>query len=64
MKIFLRLIALLALLGTIIPSFAVFYGLIDIDECKSSMLVSAVLWFLAGFFLMKQTTEEEEKHLS
>jgi len=60
MKKLLQIVAVLALLGTIGPSIAVFYGIYDLQTCKTIMLISTVLWFLSGPKLMNPAINKEE----
>ena len=58
MKNILRLLAIIALLGTIAPAIAVFYGVLALETCKLYMLMFTVLWFLTGPTLMKKIPNE------
>jgi hypothetical protein len=57
MKIVLQVLAVIALLGTIAPSIAVFYGALDLDVCKTYMWIFTLLWFLTGPKLMNHSTD-------
>ena len=61
MSAFIKIIAVFSLAGTILPAFAVFYGLIGLDQCKTIMTVSALFWLLTGWFLMNQTSKESKE---
>jgi len=58
MKIILQVLAVIALLGTVGPSIAVFYGVLDLEVCKTYMWISTLLWFLTGPKLMNHSSEE------
>jgi hypothetical protein len=59
MKIILQVLAVIALLGTIAPSIAVFYGVLDLDVCKTYMWIFTLIWFLTGPKLMNQSTDRQ-----
>jgi len=61
MKILFKIIAILALVGTIIPAFAVFYGIIDLEKCKTIMGGAAILWLLTGPILMASKSKKVEE---
>jgi hypothetical protein len=60
MKIILQILAVIALLGTIGPSIAVFYGVMDLQTCKTIMWISTLLWFLTGPRLMNPAPAMKE----
>lgn len=55
----LKIISYLSLAGTIIPSFVVFFGDMDLQLSKSIMAVSMVVWFLTAPFWINKKSEEE-----
>jgi len=57
MKILLQVLAVIALLGTIAPSIAVFYGVLDLDACKTYMWIFTLVWFLTASKLMNHSTD-------
>jgi hypothetical protein len=63
MKVLVKIIAIFSLAGTILPAFAVFYGLIGLDQCKAIMAFSALFWLLTGWFLMNQTPKKNSKEV-
>ncbi len=55
MKVVLRIISVIGLLLTIIPSILVFTGTLEINQHKVLMLIGTVIWFsTAPFWLGKQ----------
>lgn len=60
MRTGLRVISLLALLMTVIPSVLFLAGAIELDQVKSLMLISAVVWFaITPFWMDKKKTGEK-----
>lgn len=55
MKLLLKYISLLGLLLTVIPSFLVFNGAIDISLHKTLMLIGTFLWFIPAPFWIKKS---------
>lgn len=53
MKIVLKIVSLIGLLLTVIPSFMVFYGLIDKEVHFILMGVGVIAWFGSAPFWMK-----------
>jgi hypothetical protein len=58
MKNILRIISLLGLLLTAVPSFLVFYQVIDKPTHFVLMLIGTLLWFSSAPFWMKGTSLE------
>ncbi|MEQ8472883.1 MAG: hypothetical protein RIC35_16945 [Marinoscillum sp.] len=58
MKIILKILSLVGLLLTIVPSFMVFYGVIDKPTHFTLMGVGVVLWFATAPFWMKSPSLE------
>jgi high-affinity Fe2+/Pb2+ permease len=54
MKSLLKGISLLGLLLTVVPSFLVFNGIIDINLHKTLMLIGTFLWFIPAPFWMNR----------
>ncbi len=59
MKILLKILAIIGLGLTVIPSFLVFYGVIDKSSHFNLMLIGAILWFVSAPFWMKSPKLEE-----
>lgn len=53
MKPFLILVSILGLALTVVPSFLVFYGVINWSTHAQLMLVGMILWFISAPFWMK-----------
>jgi hypothetical protein len=64
MKILLKILASVALTGTILPSFFVFYGLLDLDDCKTIMAIAAILWLLTASVLSTGGPEEVKQKIT
>ncbi|MEX0771086.1 MAG: hypothetical protein WD035_10155 [Balneolaceae bacterium] len=56
MKTVLKIISVIGLLLTVVPSVLVFTRTIAIDEHKVLMIVGMFLWFLSAPFWMKEKT--------
>ncbi len=57
MKPILQIISLLALAGTVLPSFLFFLGRIDLDQTKFMMLIGTITWFVVTpFWMDKKST--------
>jgi hypothetical protein len=62
MKTTLKIISVAGLLLTLIPSFLVFAGNIDISQHKILMLIGTILWFsTAPFWLGRQEQPADNK---
>ena len=59
MRRILQLISALALIGTILPSYLYFIGLIDLDTNKWLMLFATIVWFAVTPFWMGRLPEYE-----
>ena len=57
MKILLKIISLIGLLLTIVPSFLVFTGKITLDNNKWLMIIGTLLWFASAPFWMNKKEE-------
>ena len=53
MKALLKILSLIGLLLTLVPSFLVFYGVIDKQTHFTLMGVGVVVWFISAPFWMK-----------
>jgi len=51
---FLKIVSLLALILTLVPSGMVFWGLIEFTMHKTLMLVGTLLWFFSRPFIMEK----------
>lgn len=56
MKILLKLLSFIGLLLTVVPSFMVFAGTIDLSMHKNLMLAGTLLWFIPAPFWMNKKT--------
>lgn len=57
MKIILKMISAMGLILTLVPSFLVFSGSINIESHKLLMFIGAVFWFsTAPFWINKEKT--------
>ena len=54
MKSLLKIVSLIGLLATIIPSFLVFWGVISLDSNKVLMIIGTLLWFSTAPFWMNK----------
>ena len=54
MKSLLKIVSLIGLLATIIPSFLVFGGVITLDSNKVLMMIGTLLWFISAPFWMNK----------
>ena len=57
MKTILKLVSLLGLLITIVPSFLVFADVISLDTNKLLMILGTLLWFISVPFWMDKKVE-------
>ena len=57
MKTFLKLVSLVGLLITIVPSFLVFADVISLDTNKFLMILGTLLWFISVPFWMDKKVE-------
>lgn len=48
MKPIIKIISLLGLVLTLIPSFLVFYGITSLDNNKLLMLLGTIIWFVTA----------------
>ncbi len=59
MKMILKLISLIGLGLTLLPSFFVFSGLIELDPNKNLMILGTILWFITAPFWMNKRVQKE-----
>ncbi len=57
MKTLLKLVSLVGLLATIVPSFLVFADIITLDANKLLMMLGTLLWFISVPFWMNKKVE-------
>ncbi|MCK5456626.1 MAG: hypothetical protein KAI45_05815 [Melioribacteraceae bacterium] len=57
MKTLLKLVSLVGLLATIVPSFLVFADIITLDTNKLLMMLGTLLWFISVPFWMNKKVE-------
>ncbi len=57
MKNILKLVSLIGLLLTVVPSILYFYGSLSFDMHKWLMALGAVVWFSSAPFWMNQATD-------
>jgi len=57
MKTLLKLVSLIGLLATIVPSFLVFADIITLDTNKLLMIVGTLLWFISAPLWMNKKVE-------
>lgn len=57
MKTVLKIVSLVGLLATIVPSFLVFADIITLDTNKLLMIVGTLLWFISVPFWMNKKAE-------
>jgi hypothetical protein len=57
MKRVLKIVSLIGLLATIIPSFLVFADIIALDTNKLLMIVGTLLWFISAPLWMNKKVE-------
>ena len=57
MKTVLKLVSLIGLLATIVPSFLVFADIITLDTNKLLMIVGTLLWFISAPLWMDKKVE-------
>ena len=57
MKTLLKLVSLVGLLATIVPSFLVFADVITLDTNKLLMIIGTLLWFISVPFWMDKKVE-------
>ena len=56
-RITLNIIAVLALLATILPAVLLFHGDIDIDQMKQIMLYGTIIWFAVNAIKFKSVNQ-------
>ena len=63
MKTILKITSILGLALTVVPSFLVFYGIVDKPTHFKVMLIGAIMWFATAPFWMKNPSldDAEEK---
>lgn len=54
MNSLLKIVSLVGLLATIIPSFLVLFGVITLDNNKVLMILGTLLWFISAPFWMNK----------
>ena len=54
MKTLLKIVSLIGLLATIVPSFLVFAEIITLDTNKLLMIIGTILWFVSVPFWMNK----------
>lgn len=54
----LKILSAIGLILTLVPSFLVFAGVIDLECNKTLMLAGTILWFITAPFWMNQKREE------
>jgi len=54
MRSLLKILSLIGLLATIIPSFLVFAGVVTLDNNKLIMIFGTILWFATAPFWMNK----------
>lgn len=59
MKTSLKLISFIGLGLTLLPSFFVFFGVIELDTNKNLMILGTVLWFITAPFWMNKRVQEK-----
>jgi len=57
MKTLLKIVSLVGLLTTIVPSFLVFADIITLDTNKLLMILGTLLWFISVPFWMNKKVE-------
>ena len=57
MKTVLKIVSLVGLIATIVPSFLVFADIITLDTNKLLMILGTLLWFISVPFWMNKKTE-------
>lgn len=57
MKTLLKIVSLVGLLATIVPSFLVFADIITLDTNKLLMIIGTLLWFISVPFWMNKKVE-------
>ncbi|MDN3669452.1 hypothetical protein QWY93_08925 [Echinicola jeungdonensis] len=58
MKTIIKILSLLGLLMTLLPSFFVFKEVITADQCKILMFIGTVVWFVTAPRWMNKKEEE------
>lgn len=58
MKLILQIISWVALGLTVLPSILFFWGSMELDTVKVTMLVATILWFVATPFWMGKKEDE------
>ena len=56
MRSLLKIVSLIGLLATIVPSLLVFWGVITLDSNKVLMIIGTLLWFSTAPFWMNKKT--------
>ena len=59
MQTLLKLISYIGLILTVVPSFLVFSGVIELSFHKSLMFAGMLMWFLTAPFWMNKNEEQE-----
>ncbi len=54
MKSLLKIVSIIGLIATIVPSFLVFWGVITLDSNKVLMIIGTLLWFSTAPFWMNK----------
>lgn len=57
MKLILKIISVAGLLLTVVPSFMVFAGDLNLETHKTLAFIGTILWFLSAPFWMKSTSD-------
>ncbi len=55
----LKVISYLGLVLTLLPSFLVFAGIIDIDTNKNLMLIGTAIWFISAALWQKKPKSQQ-----
>jgi len=58
LRLILQLVSWLALAGTVLPSCLFIAGQMDLNNVKTAMLVSTIVWFVATPLWMQRKTDE------
>ncbi len=58
LKITIRVLAVIGLILTILPSLLHFSGVIEMDTMKTWMAIGMFIWFLTGSFWLGKKTKE------
>lgn len=57
MQSILKIISFIGLILTVVPSFLVFSGAIELNDHKTLMLIGTLLWFVTAPFWMNKQKE-------